>query len=97
MKTIGQMQSFLGNGDQHVSADGDPDLRFGRVLVGAIKRLDAQVLLDPFEEQFDLPALSIQVRYQLGFERKVVGQKSYSLSSVVLYHHASQCGGIVFA
>jgi len=97
MKTIGQMQSFLGNGDQHVSADGDPDLRFDRVLVGAIKRLDAQVLLDPFEEQFDLPALSIQVRYQLGFERKVVGQKSYSLSSVVLYHHASQCGGIVFA
>ncbi len=62
------MQSFLGNGDQHVSADCDPDLRFDRVLVGAIKRLDAQVLLDPFEEKFDLPALSIQVRYQLGFE-----------------------------
>ena len=97
MKAVGQMQAFLGNGDQHVSADGDPDLRFDRVLVGAIKRLDTQVLLDPFEEQFDLPALSIQVRYQLGFERKVVGQKSYSLSSVVLYHHASQCGGIVFA
>ena len=48
MKAIGQMQAFLGNGDQHVSADRDPDLRLDRVLVGAIKRLDAQVLLDPF-------------------------------------------------
>ena len=97
MKTVGQMQAFLGNGDQHVSADRDPDLRLDRVLVGAIKRLDAQVLLDPFEKQFDLPALAVQVCNQLGLERKVVGQKSYSLSSVVLYHHASQCGGIVFA
>ena len=43
MKTVGQMQAFIGNGNQHVSADRDPDLRFDRVLVGAIKRLDAQV------------------------------------------------------
>ena len=83
MKTIGQMQSFLGNGDQHVSADRDPDLRLDRVLVGAIKRLDAQVLLDPFEKQFDLPALAVQVCNQLGLESEIVGQKSYSLSSVV--------------
>ena len=59
METIGQMQTFLSNCDQHVGADCDPDLRLDLVLVGAIKRLDAQVLLDPFEEQFDLPALSI--------------------------------------
>ena len=97
MKTIGQMQSFLGNGDQHVCADRDPELRLDRVLVGAIKRLDAQVLLDPFEEQFDLPALSIQVRYQLGFESEVVGQERDAFATVVLDHHASQCGGIVLA
>jgi hypothetical protein len=48
MKADGQMQAFLGNGDQHVSADCNPDLRLDRVLVGAIKRLDSQVLLDPF-------------------------------------------------
>ena len=50
MKAIGQMQAFLGNGDQHVSADRDPDLRLDRVLVGAIKRLDAQVLKRPWYE-----------------------------------------------
>ena len=97
MKAVGQMQAFLGNGDQHVSADCNPDLRLDRVLVGAIKRLDAQMLLDPFEKQLDLPALAVKICNQLGFEGEVVGQKSYSLSSVVPYHHASQCGGIVFA
>jgi len=97
MKTVGQMQAFLGNCDQHVCADCDPDLRLDRVLVDAIKRLDSQVLLDPFEKQFDLPALAVQVCNQFGFEGEVVGQKRHALASVVLYHHASQCGGIVFA
>jgi len=61
MKAIGQMQAFLDNGDKHVSPDRDPDLRPDRILVGVIKRLDAQVLLDPFEKQFDLPALAVQI------------------------------------
>ena len=50
MKAVGQMQAFLDNGDHHVSADCNPDSRLDRVLVGAIKRLDSQVLLDPFED-----------------------------------------------
>ena len=97
MKTVGQMQAFLGNCNQHVGADRDPDLRLDRVLVGAIKRLDAQVLLDPFEKQFDLPTLAVQVRDQRGFEGEVVGQKSYSLARLVLDDHTSQRGGIVLA
>lgn len=97
MKTVGQMQAFLCNGDQHVCADRDPDLRLDRVLVGAIKRLDSQVLLDPFEKQFDLPALAVQVCNQLWFEGEVVGQKRDALASVVIDHHTSQRGGIVLA
>ena len=97
MKTVGQMQAFLGNCDQHVCADRDPDLRLDRVLVGAIKGLDAQVLLDPFEKQFDLPALAVQVCNQLGLESEVVGQNSYSLARLVLDDHTSQRGGIVLA
>ena len=97
MKTVGQMQAFLGNGDQHVSADCNPDLRLDRVLVGAIKRLYSQVLLDPFEEQLDLPALAVQVCNQLGLESEVVGQKSYSLARLVLDDHTSHRGGIVLA
>ena len=51
MKTMGQIQAFLGDGDQHISADRDPDLRFDRVLVSAKKSLDPQMLFDPLEEQ----------------------------------------------
>ena len=43
------------NGDEHVNADGDPDLSFDGIVGGAEKPFDAQVLLDPFEEEFDLP------------------------------------------
>ncbi len=92
MKTKGQIQASLGNGDQHVCADCDLNLRLDRVLVGAIKRLDAQVLLDTFEKQFDLPALEVQVRDQSGFEGEVLGQKSYSFALLDLDDHTSQDG-----
>ena len=97
MKTVGQIQAFLGNGDQHVSADRNPDLRLDRVLGGSVKRLDPQMLFDPLEEQLDLPALAIQVRDQLGFEREVVGQKRDSLACLVLGHDTAQRSGIVLA
>ena len=61
------------------------------------KCLDPQVLLDPLEEQLDLPALAVQVCDQLGFEREVVGQKRDALASLVFGHHAAQRGGIVLA
>ena len=37
-----------------------PDLRFDGVLAGAEEFPDAQVLLYPFEEQFDLPAALVK-------------------------------------
>ena len=40
---------------QNVGAHGDPDLRFHGVFRRAEKMFDAQSLLDPFEEQLDLP------------------------------------------
>ena len=52
-----QMQAFLDDGNQHVSADRNPDLRLHCVLAGAQECLDPQMVLDPFEEQLDLPAL----------------------------------------
>lgn len=41
---------------QDVDGDGDPDLIFDRIFRCAEERLDSQMLLDPFEEQFHLPA-----------------------------------------
>ena len=65
-----KMQTFLCNGDQQVGRYGNPYLRLHRVFAGAEEHLDAQVLLDPFEEQFHLPALAVQVGNQLGLQDK---------------------------
>ena len=91
------MQAFFGNCGQHVGACRDPDLRLNSVLVGAIKRLDAQVLLVPIEEQLHQPTLAVQVCDQLGFEGEVVGQKIYWLARLVLDDYTLQRGGVVLA
>ena len=49
------MQFFFDDSDEHVGGHGAPDLRLHRVLAGAKKFLDAQMLFDPFEEQLHLP------------------------------------------
>jgi hypothetical protein len=43
-------EPFADDGDPNVDADGDPDLRIDRILAGAVERLDAQMLFDPFEK-----------------------------------------------
>ena len=63
------MQTFLGNGDQQVGGYSDPYLRLDRVLLGAKEHFDAQMLLDPFEEQLHLPTLAVQRRRWLGRSR----------------------------
>ena len=71
--------------------DGDPYLRLDRVLAGAKEHLDTQMLLDPLEEQFDLPALALQVGNQLRFQGK-----HQTLSRPVL-HHPAQRDGVTLA
>ena len=96
MKTVGQFQTFFEYCNQHVSADCDPDLRLDCVLAGAEKGLDSQVLLDPLEEQLDLPSLSIESGDHLGFERKVVGQKGQAFAIVVFRNNSTNHLRIVF-
>ena len=79
MKTVGQVQTFLGNRDQHLSANRNPDLRFHFVLGGSERRLDSQMPLDPREEQRDLPVLAVQARDQLGFGCEVVATNAIRL------------------
>ncbi len=50
-----------------------------RILGGAIEGLDSQVLLDPFEEQFDLPSAFAEIGDDLCREGEVVGQKHQAL------------------
>ena len=42
--------------NSYLDTDRGPDLGFDGILRGAVEGFDAQVLFDPFEEQFDLPA-----------------------------------------
>ena len=50
-----KIHTLLRCGNQKVSRYGNPYLRFYGVLAVAKKHLDAQMLLDPFEEQLHLP------------------------------------------
>src|SRR5665647_1028114 len=92
-----KMQTFLRDGDQQVGRYGNPYLRLHRVLAGAKEHLDAQVLLDPFEEQLHLPALAVKIADQLGLQGKVVGQKHQPLPAVVLDHYPTHRCGVILA
>jgi len=73
-------QSLLRDGNQHVDGDGDPDLRAHGVGASAVERLDAEVLLDPLEEDLDLPARAVQLGDGQGREVEVIGQKGVAPS-----------------
>ena len=64
------------DGDKHVNGDRHPDLSFHGVLRGTEKGFDAEVLLDPPEEQFDLPTGSIELCDGQGREKKIVGEEN---------------------
>ena len=53
--------------DQHVDRHGNPDLALDRVLGGAEETLDAQVLLDPLEEQLHLPTVFVECADRQGW------------------------------
>ena len=74
------MQAFFQDGDEQINGDGGPDLSAHRVWRGAVKGLDAQMLLDPFEEEFDLPAAAIELGDGQRRHGEVVGQEDQRLA-----------------
>ena len=74
------MQTLLHDGDEHVDRDRYPDLRLHRVLRGAEEPLDPQVLLDPLEEQFDLPTAFVEGADRGGGQRALVGDEDERLA-----------------
>lgn len=71
-----ERQALANDSHQDVHGDGCPDLRLDRVLGNSVEGFDAQVLLDPFEEQLDLPAALVQLRNGEGRQGKIVGEKN---------------------
>ena len=92
-----KLKTLLDDRNEHISADSNPDLRLHRILALAQKCLDSEMLLDPLEEQFHLPALPVQLRDQFGCQRKIVGQKRNAFAPLVFDHDSAQCGRIVLA
>ena len=90
------MKFLLDDGNQHVSRHGAPDLRLDGVLAVAQELLDSQVLLDPFEEQFDLPAVLVECCDGQRRQDKVVGQEDERLAALDIFEsNAPQVLGVM--
>jgi hypothetical protein len=77
------LELLFNNCDQHIGGDGTPDLRLHRILAVADKAFDTEMLLDPFEEQLDLPATFVECRDGQRRQGSIVGQKSLLSHKIV--------------
>jgi len=73
------MKSLFQYSYKQVDAKSHPDLDFDGIGRRPEEGLDPQVLLDPLEEQLDLPAQLEDVRRGLCLDREDVGQKHETL------------------
>ena len=67
-----KLEVVLNDSDETVCDDGDMDLNTHRIVTLSPERLDPEVLLDPFEEQLDLPPVFIKEGDVLGIKIEVV-------------------------
>ncbi len=90
------MKFLFDDSNQHVSRHGAPDLRLDGVLAVAQELLDSQVLLDPFEEQFDLPTVLVECCDGQRRQDKVVGQEDERLAALEIFEsNAPQVLGVM--
>jgi len=75
------MQKLFYYRNQDVNRDCDPDLGLDRVFGCTIKSLDPQMLLDPFEKDFDPPAAFVKLGDGQRWQAEIVGQKDQALVS----------------
>jgi hypothetical protein len=61
------------DGDEDINGHRNPNLDLYCILTGTVERLDAQMLLDPFEEQLDLPATLVDLSDHKCRKGEVVG------------------------
>lgn len=78
---LGDTQLLLGNSDQQVGADGNPDLCLHCIGRVAVEGFDLQMLLHPLEKQFDLPALPIDLGDGGCWQNEVVGEEDKTFAS----------------
>ena len=73
------VETLLYDGHEDVGSDSDPDLRLHGILRCPVEGLDAQILLDPLEEQLDRPARLVKLGDGERRQGEIVGQKDEPL------------------
>src|SRR5688572_2931718 len=71
---------------QQVNQQSDPDLPAHRIGAVTQKIRNLKILLEAFEEQFDLPATAVKIGYALRLPLKTVGQKHHHDSFPIHLH-----------
>ena len=85
------MVGFTANYHDQIGTDGGPYLCFDGIDALSIERFDSQVLFDPFEEQFDLPATLVIASDLAGITMGYVGQQNNVLIILLVNQtHTSQ-------
>src|SRR5512138_3620768 len=74
--------SSLGQTQDQVGDQGDGDLDADGIFRDTDEVLDSQGLLDPAEEQFDLPALFVEIGNLLCRSVEVVGDDAQHLAAI---------------
>lgn len=88
-----QFEILFNDGNETVCNDGDMYLDADCICRSTPKRFDFKMLLNPFEEQFHLPTVSIQKCDVLCFEIEVIGvigERTMKLRSIV-YNPSEFC------
>ena len=76
------METLSDDGNKDVGRNGDPNLSFYRIVGCSLKGLYAKMLLDPFEEQFDLPSALVELGDSQCGKDEIVGEKNQLLLSL---------------
>src|SRR6516162_6642156 len=74
------MKPLFENRHQQVNRNGNGNLGAHGIFAGTVESFDPQMLFDPFEEQLDLPARAVDLRYRQRRQAEVVGQKYQRLT-----------------
>lgn len=88
MKTWFQSILLLRDDKQQVVTNGYPYLRVDSIAGCSVKGLDVQVLLDPLEEDLNLPSFSIQLCNSDCVNREVISEEpiDHSVSKVFIHN-----------
>ena len=84
--------------NQKIMDNRNIDLRHDSVFAGSKKALDFEILLDPFKEDFDLPALFVNSGNARRRQFEVVGNEAICFSGRFIQElNQPQFAGIFFA